>query len=111
MITMGRFKAGVQMYLEREVIPALSGWQRWVFGAGAAILINRAEEALHNLEQLPVIKMMDVIHGDNIDIDTIYKAVREQAKTTPAVIEIPAVGSLKMGAADIDKLYNMIMEA
>lgn len=110
MVTMDKVKAGVQMYLEREVIPALGGWQRWLFGAGAAILISRAEGVIRNLENVPIIKMMDVIHGDKIDIETIYEAVREQAHTTPAVIEIPAVGSLKMGVADIDKLYQTIME-
>lgn len=110
MVTMNQFKSGVQKYLESEVMPALGGWQKWLFGAGAAMLLNRADTVIKSLESMPIVKAMDIIHGDKIDIDAVYKSVREQAKSTPAVIEIPAVGSLKMGVADIDKLYQMIME-
>lgn len=111
MITMGKFKNGVANYLDREILPSVDGWKKWVFGAGAIILIDRMENVIRSAANNPAVKMMDIIHGDNIDIETVYHAVREQAATTPAVIEIPAIGSFKMGVADIDTLYKMIMEA
>lgn len=110
MVTMERLKKGIQLYLEKEIIPSLGGWQKWMFGAGASILVNRAEEILRNLESMPVVKAMNIIQGDKVDIEIVYEAVREQAKNTPAVIEIPAIGTIRLGAADIDKIYQTIME-
>lgn len=111
MITMGKLKNGVANYLDREVLPSINGWQKWVFGAGAIILVDRMENVIRSLENHPVVKMMNIVHGDNIDIDTIYGAIREQAAVSPAVFDIPTIGSFKMGVADIDTLYKMIMEA
>lgn len=111
MVTMDKVKRGMAAYLETELIPSLGGWQKWLVGAGAAILVNRMDNVMANMANMPIVKMMDIIHGDNIDIETVYEAVREQAKTTPAVIDVPGVGTFKLGAADVDKLYRMIMEA
>ncbi len=111
MVTMDKVKRGTAMYLETELVPSLGGWQKWLVGAGAAILVNRMDSVVVNLANMPVVKMMDIIHGDKIDIETVYEAVREQAKTTPAVVDIPGLGTLKLSVADVDKLYKMIMEA
>lgn len=110
MVTMEKLRNGIHLYLEREIIPSLGGWQKWVFGAGAALLVNRVEDILHKFENTPIIKAMGIIQDNKVDIDAVYEAVREQAKNTPAVIEIPGVGTIRLSAADIDKLYQTIME-
>lgn len=111
MISIAKFRNGIHKYLERELIASMGGWQKWVFGAGAALLLNRFETIMTGLQNNPIIKMMDVIDGDQINIEALYVAFREQAQTTPAVIEIPGMGTIKMSATDIDLLYNAIMEA
>lgn len=111
MISIAKFRNGIHKYLERELIASMGGWQKWVFGAGAALLLNRFDSLIHGLRENSIIKMMDVIDGDQINIEALYAAFREQAQNYPAVIEIPGIGTIKMAASDIDVLYSMIMEA
>lgn len=111
MISITKFRNGIQKYLERELLASMAGWQKWVFGAGTVLLLNRFDVLISGLKEHPIIKMMDVLNGDQVNIDALYRAFREQAQTTPAVIEIPGMGTIKMAATDIDMLYNMILEA
>lgn len=111
MISIAKFRNGIHKYLERELIASMGGWQKWVFGAGAALLLNRLETIMTGLQNNPIIKMMDVMDGDQINIEALYAAFREQAQTAPAVIEIPGIGTIKMATSDIDVLYSVLMEA
>lgn len=111
MVSIDKVKRGVQTYLERELVPSMQGWQKWVFGAGAALILKRIDAVAQNIENNPLVKMMDVIHGDQIDLDAVYVAFREQAANSSAEILLPGMGVIRMGVADIDNLYRIILEA
>ena len=40
MVSMDRVKRGIAKYLDDEFTNKMSGWHKWVFGAGAAMLLE-----------------------------------------------------------------------
>lgn len=112
MVNINKVKNGIVKYLDAEVINKLPGWRSWVFGAGAIIMLSKIDTIIDAIKEHPVVKMMGVIEGDMVDVETLYAAFKKQAQTVGAVdINIPMIGDLRMGVADIDRLYNFIMEA
>lgn len=111
MVPINKVKNGIVKYLDAEVINKLPGWRSWVFGAGAIIMLSKVDTVIDQVKEHPVVKMMGVIDGDMVDVETIYAAFKKQTQTVGAVdISIPTIGNLRMGTADIDRLYNFIME-
>lgn len=111
MVPISRVKNGIVKYLDAEVINKLPGWKSWVFGAGAIIMLSKIDTVIAQIKEHPLVKTMGVIEGDMVDVETLYAAFEKQAQTVGAVdISIPMIGELRMGASDIDRLYNMIME-
>lgn len=113
MASIYQIKTGVGRYVEQEILPALPGWRRWVFGAGAVLAVGNAEKIVQTLSGNEMVRMIGLVREDGeVDIDTAYKAIRTQAEQTgPTEIDVPAIGKLRMSADDIDKLYRYIKEA
>ena len=111
MVHISSVKNGVVKFLDAEVVNKLPGWKSWVFGAGAILMLSKLDTIVENIKEHPVVKMMGVIDGDMVDIEAVYAAFKKQAQTVGSVdISIPVIGDLRMGAADIDRLYNFIKE-
>jgi hypothetical protein len=47
----------------------------------------------------------------NVDIETIYAELQNQASKTPAIIPIPMIGEIRLTSEDVDSLYRYIMNA
>lgn len=111
MVNINKVKNGIVKFLDAEVINKLPGWKSWVFGAGAILMLSKADALIEQVREHPVVKMMGVVDGDMVDVEALYSAFKKQAQTVGAVdISIPMIGELRMGASDIDRLYNFIME-
>lgn len=111
MVNINKVKNGIVKFLDAEVITKLPGWKSWVFGAGAIIVLSKADALIDQLKDHPMVKAMGIMDGDMVDVETLHSAFRKQAQTVGAVeISIPMIGNLRMGIEDIDKLYNFIME-
>ena len=111
MVHVDKVKNGVVKFIDTEVVNKLPGWKSWVFGAGAILMLSKADAIIERAKEHPMVKMMGVIDGDMVDVDALYAAFKKQAQTVGAVdISVPAIGDMRMGVADIDRLYNFIME-
>ena len=111
MVNVNKVKNGIAKYLDAEVINKLPGWKSWVFGAGAILIISKADALIDQFKDHPMVKAMGIMDGDMIDIEALHSAFRKQAQTVGSVdISIPMIGELRMGVQDIDRLYNFIME-
>lgn len=111
MVDINKVKEGMVKYLDAEIINKLPGWRSWVFGAGATILLARFDAVLEQVRESPMIKTMGVIDGNMIDVETLYTAFKAQAQNMGAVnISVPFIGDIRIGAADLDLLYQCIMK-
>lgn len=110
MVTLAQVQAGVEKYLETEILSKIPGWQKWVLGAAASRMLSRSGEIFNTLKSNPVVSAMGVIdEQDQIDIDAIYREFSKQAQRGAITFDIPLMGALTVNSSDIDRLYNYII--
>lgn len=110
MVTLAQVQAGVEKYLETEILSKIPDWRKWVLGAGASRMLSRSTEIFNQLKTNPVVSAMGVIdEQDQIDIDAIYREFAAQAQRGAITFDVPLVGALTLTAADVDKLYGYII--
>ena len=110
MVSIDKIQAGITAFLENEIVAKMSGWQKWVFGAGLGLAMNHTQDIFTALKNNPLVQMMGVIQPDGtVDLDSLYREIKKQAMQGPAVIAIPGVPAITLYDADVDKLYQYIM--
>lgn len=108
MIQYNMFIERVAQYIDREITSKVTGWQKWIFGAGANIAVAKADNIYKSLKDNPMLKTLDIIDGDEINIDLLYDSLVKQADKGPIQIEIPMLGSLSLNRKDVDTLYSYL---
>ena len=112
MATVTQIQNGLAKYIDEEVVAAMPGWQKWVFGAGASIALNNLPATIERVKNTEVVKMLGVIDAQgNIDMAKIYQGVKKQSAKGPVTFEIPAMGKMTLNDADVDKIYRYITNA
>lgn len=112
MATITQIQNGLAKYIDEEVLSAMPGWQKWVFGAGATIALNNLPTTMDRLKNHEVVKMLGVIDTQGeVDVAKIYHGVKRQSAKGPITFEIPGMGTMTMSDADVDKIYNSILRA
>lgn len=100
---------GLTKYIDTEIVNKVPGWKRWLLGSGIGIMLSNAEEVFNNLKNNEFVKMLNLIDGDKINVDIMYKELKKQAEKGSANIELPMIGSFVLNTQDVDKLYNIIV--
>lgn len=109
MATIAQIQNGLTKYVDENIVPSMAGWQKWVFGAGAAIAISNLPKNVERWKNTEVVKMLGVIDdGNNIDIQKIYQGIKRQSDKAPASIDIPGMGTITLNDYDVDTIYNYI---
>ena len=110
MVTMTQIQNGLAKYIDSEIVASMPGWQKWVFGAGAAIALENLPATIGRYKDHELVKMLGVMDKDgNIDLQKVYHGVKRQSAKGPVSFNIPGMGKLTLHDADVDKIYNMIM--
>lgn len=109
MANLAQVQAGLNQYIAQEFLSKMTGWQKWVFGASAAMLNGNITNIFNQLKNSNIVKMMGVIdENDNIDIDKLYVAFKEQARQSSVTFNVPVIGATTFNESDVDKLYSFI---
>ena len=107
MVPMENVKAGLARFVDREIAPGLSGWDKVIVAGGLAVMIKNLPNVI---AKYPILSTLGVSDTE-VDIDALYEA------TSPYVnekmpIQIPVIGiTLKIGKQELDALYKYIKEA
>ena len=111
MVNLNQLQNGIVKYIDNEIIPNISGWQKWVFGAVVSTAMLKTTNVFNVLKENPLIKMLEVIdENDNIDIDTIYREFLKQAQKGAITFDVPMLGALTLNSTDVEKMYRYIKE-
>lgn len=108
-----RIQSGLARFIDREVVPSLSGWDKVLVGAGGGLLAARIPEIMKQYAEHPVVSALGVYDEESgeIDIDRLYEAVQPYIGTEPLPIKLPFVGiTIKMTKRELDSLYAYIRE-
>lgn len=109
MVNLAQVQAGLNQYIAQEFLSKMTGWQKWVFGASAAMLNSNIANVFNQLKENGLVKMLGVIdQNDNIDLDKLYAAFKEQARQSSITFDLPVVGATTLNESDVDKLYSFI---
>lgn len=113
MIHMTQVQSGVAKFIDRDLAPSLSGWDRVIVGAAGGLLAARLPEVLTRYAYKPLVAAMNLYDAetDTVDVDTMYQAVLPYMGTEPMPVKIPLLGiTMKIGRKEIDTLYAYMKE-
>lgn len=100
---------GIARYIDSEIVPKMDGLQKWIFGTGAGIAMRKADEIFHQFKDHQLLKALDLVKDEDINIELIYEELIKQANQSAVKIEIPLLGTLSLNKDDIEKMYRIIM--
>lgn len=110
MVNMDKIQRGIALFIDREMMPNLSGWEKVLIGGGATIAVAKLPNIIL---QYPIIAAMGLYDKETnqMDIDTLYQSVVLHIGTEPLPVKIPVLGmTVKVGKQEIDALYKYIKE-
>lgn len=113
MVHINSVTRGLSKYVDNDLVPKLDGWQRWVLGAGAALLLSNVPAKFGEIRKLPIIAFMDVIDDNGmIDVDRVFQEVSKQARLAPITLDLSKMllPPLTIDHTDVEKIYRYIQE-
>jgi hypothetical protein len=100
---------GISKYLESDIISKIDGWQKWVVGAGMSMALSKGNEIFGKIKEIPIVKTLGLIDDkDMINVDELYKYLKEQAEKSSITINNAITGPITFDKKDIDRLYEFI---
>lgn len=112
MVSIDRIQSGIARYLDTEIVPKMSGVNKWLVSAVASAYISDAPELLRKLNGNKAIVALNLIdEAGNVDIDKVYQHLKPIAAKCSAPITLPVVGTLTFTEQDVDSLYAYIMQS
>jgi hypothetical protein len=113
MATIQQIQAGAARFIDNELIPAFTGWQKVLIGGGAGLLLKNLPQTLAVLAQNPMVAALGVYNAQNgtVDVDALANAFLPQMGAEALPITIPGGVTVRLTRADIEKLIRYIKEA
>ena len=113
MATIAQIQAGAARFLDAELVPSFTGWQRVLVGGGAGLLLKNLPNTLAALAVNPVVAALGVYNPQNgtVDVDALAGAFLPQMGTDALPISIPGGVTVRLTRADFEKLIRYIKEA
>lgn len=112
MVSMDKVKRGIARYLDEEFTNKMTGWQKWAFGVGSAMLLENFASISQKLKSNPMVEYIGLIDDSgNVAVERIHQQLRIQAQKGPVTFEVPMLGTITLNETDVEKLYNYIMQA
>lgn len=111
MVSMEKVQKGIAVFIDQELIPSLTGWDKILVGGSAGVAVAKLPKII---EQYPIISALDIYDKNNnqMDIDTLYQSVLPYLGSELLPLRIPVLGiTMKVGKQQIDALYRYIKEA
>lgn len=103
---------GIAGYIDDEIVAKMAGsWKGWVIGGLSGIAVSRADALIGKLAENPMVKALGLIDGEMIDAEAIIAELRKQAQKGTATVDLPLVGPVTFGVADVESLHRHIMQA
>lgn len=111
MIPMDKVQRGLAAFIDRELAPSLTGWDKVLVAGGAGLAVAKLPNLI---AQYPIVTTMGIYNKENnmVDIDALYQAAAPYIGVEALPVKVPMLGiTVKMGKQEIDTLYRYIKEA
>lgn len=113
MTTIAQIQQGAARFLDAELVPMFTGWQKVLVGGGAGLLLKNLPQVIANLAQNPMVAALGVYDAANgtVDIDALANAFLPQMGVEALPITIPGGVVVRLKRDDFEKLIRYIKEA
>ena len=114
MVTMDKIQAGLTAFVDREIAPSLSGWDKVIVSGGLALMAANLPNIISAHASNPAVAALGVYDAqtNSIDIDAVYNAVCQYIGSERMPVPTPVVGlTVKIGRPEVDALYRYIKGA
>lgn len=109
MINYDKVIEGIIKFVDTDLLPKMDGYQKWMFGTICGIAGKKGRNIFESIKDNTMLKALDIVEGDLVNVDLIYEELIKQASTTPMRIDIPLLGTITLHKNDVDKIHNYIM--
>jgi hypothetical protein len=113
MATITQIQRGFVRFIDNEVSSAFSGWQKAVIGGVGGLLASNLPALAIKYSTHPFVVAIGFYDPETnqINIDAVYNAVVPKLGGEKIPIEIPKIGTIKLGKEEIDSLVRYIKES
>lgn len=110
MINVERIQHGVRAFVDNEMLPKMTGAQRWMVAVAVGVYVEKLPQMLQSWAQLPAVKPLGIITPDGVDVETAYKYLKPAAQAGGASFDVPLLGTVTFTEADVDSLFRYLMQ-
>lgn len=101
---------GVMSYVDAEIVAKMNGSLKgWGVGIVAGLLGKRAEQMFTVLREHPVLTSLGLVDGEMVDVEAVYTEALRMAQRGSATVNVPMLGAITFGKADVESLYRYII--
>lgn len=113
MANIAQIQKGFVLFVDKEVAAAFDGWQRAAVGGVAGLLAANFPNLAKVYGAHPLVAALGVYDpaSGNVDIDKLYNAFVPQMGTDKIPLNIPKLGTIRLGQEEISLLIRYIKEA
>jgi len=112
-VTVEKIQSGLVKFIDRELAPSLTGWDRVIIAGGSGLVAANLPNILAKYAGNPAMEALGIVDKENnrINIDALYKAAAPYIGDERLPVKIPYIGvTVKIGKSEIDTLYKYIKE-
>ena len=113
MANISQIQRGFVLFVDNEVAAAFDGWQRAIVGGAAGLLAANFPNLVKVYGAHPFVAALGVYDAasGNIDIDKLYNALVPTLGSEQIPLNIPKLGTIRLGQDEPGLLARYIKEA
>lgn len=112
MIPVSQIQKGLVIFIDNEITPAFSGWQKVVIGGAAGLVASKLPQIINQYANHPFVSALGLYDAssNSVDIESLYNAFVPKLDCEKIPISLPVIGTIKMGRNEFDALMAYIQE-
>lgn len=113
MATIQQIQTAAARFVDQDLAPAFSGGERILVAGAAGLMISNAGKLVQQYAAHPMVAALGVLDAQSgdIDVDALYQAFAPKFGNEKIPLKVPVIGTIKIGKAEVDKLYQYVKEA
>jgi hypothetical protein len=113
MVSVSQVQRGFVLFLDNEIASAFSGWQKAVVGGVGGLIASNIPSLIKTYGNHPLVAAVGLYDCESnmINIDAVHGAIVPRLGSEKIPIDIPKIGTIKLGRDEFDLLLRYIKEA
>lgn len=112
MVTVSQVQRGFVLFVDNEIASAFNGWQRAVVGGVGGLIASNIPHLVKTYSTHPLVAAVGLYDCESnlMNIDALYNAIVPKLGAEKIPIDIPKIGTVKLGRDEFDILMKYIRE-